>query len=70
MGSVSEADIDRAAGRIYHTQIRLGMLDPAETQEYMLLGPEAVDSAASRALSRRAAQVIAARRRTCTIRTD
>ena len=56
MGSVTEADIDRAAGRIYHTQIKLGMLDEPEDQEYQTWGPEMVDTAESRALSRRAAQ--------------
>ena len=56
LGSVTEADIDRAAGRIYHTQIKLGMLDPADDQEYQTWGPELVDNAESRALSLRAAQ--------------
>ena len=56
LGSVTEADIDRAAGRIYHTQIKLGMLDPADDQEYQTWGPELVDNEESRALSLRAAQ--------------
>jgi beta-glucosidase-like glycosyl hydrolase len=56
LGAVTEADIDRAAGRIYHTQIKLGMLDEPEDQEYQRWGPEMVDTVESRALSRRAAQ--------------
>ena len=54
--SVSKADIDRAAARIYSTQIRLGMLDDPTDQLYTSYGQEKVDTAASRALSLRAAQ--------------
>ena len=56
MGAVAKADIDRAAGRIYHTQIKLGMLDASAEQEYQTWGAEAVDNAEARALSLRAGQ--------------
>jgi beta-glucosidase-like glycosyl hydrolase len=56
LGAVTEADIDRAAARIYMTQIKLGMLDDAATQEYETWGAEAVDNVEARALSLRAAQ--------------
>jgi hypothetical protein len=54
-GSVTKADIDRAAGRVYTTQILLGMLDPMEGQPYLSIPPGAVDSAEHRALALRAA---------------
>lgn len=55
-GGVSHADIDQAAGRIYSTMIKLGMLDPMEGQAYTTIPPEAVDSAASRAAALNAAE--------------
>ena len=44
LGSVTEEDIDRAAARIYHTQIRLGMLDPPDSQQYRLALRQALDT--------------------------
>lgn len=56
-GSVSEADIDRAARRVYRTAFRLGMLDPMEDQYYVnKLGPDRVDSPKHRALALEAAR--------------
>ena len=37
MGAVSEADIDRAAGRIYHTQIKLGAGTPQHGLSFVVL---------------------------------
>lgn len=54
-GAVSDADVDTAFGRILTTQIELGMLDPMEDQPYVRIGPESVDSNASRAVALRAA---------------
>lgn len=55
-GAVSHEDVDRAAGRIFTTQIELGMFDPMDGQQYVKLGPEVVDSNDSRKIALRAAQ--------------
>ena len=53
---MSKADVDRAAGRLYRLQFRLGMLDDTATQPYVHLGPEDVDSAEGRAAALQAAE--------------
>ena len=55
-GAVSEADVDLAASRVYTMHIKLGLLDPMEAQDYVKIGPEAVDSADHRSLALRAAR--------------
>lgn len=50
------SDVDRAARRYFRTMMRLGMFDPMDRQPMVTeIGPEQVDSPASRALAKRTA---------------
>jgi len=54
-GAVSEEDVDRASARVIRTMIKLGLLDPMDQQPLTRIGPEVVDSAASREVALSAA---------------
>ncbi len=54
-GLVTEADIDAALTPAMRVRMRLGMFDPPEVVPYSKIGMEVVDSAAHRAVARRAA---------------
>ncbi|MFY1637640.1 glycoside hydrolase family 3 C-terminal domain-containing protein [Solwaraspora sp. WMMB335] len=51
-GLLTEADIDRAAGRILAVRIRLGDLDPAEDNPYAGTGTEVINCPAHQELAR------------------
>jgi beta-glucosidase len=55
-GLVNEAEINLALHRLLRTRLQLGMLQPAGCSPYEKIGPEQVDTAASRALALRAAE--------------
>lgn len=54
-GLVTEADIDAALTPAMRVRMRLGMFDPPEVVPFSKIGMEVVDSAAHRAVARRAA---------------
>jgi beta-glucosidase len=54
-GLVTDADLDRAAIRLFTARFRLGMFDPPAAVPWSGLGAETVDSPAHRALARAAA---------------
>jgi beta-glucosidase len=54
-GLASEADLDRALGRLFTARFRLGLFDRADATPWSSLGEETVDSAANRQLAREAA---------------
>ena len=56
-GTVSRAEVEAAARRVFTTAVELGLLDPMDevTQPLLSLGPEQVDSKDSRAAALRAA---------------
>jgi beta-glucosidase len=53
---VTLAEIDRSLHRLLLERLRLGMLQPASCSPWSGIGPDQVDSAASRALAARAAE--------------
>lgn len=55
-GLVNESQIHLALHRLLRTRLRLGMLQPAGCSPYEKIGPEQIDTAASRALALRAAE--------------
>jgi beta-glucosidase len=54
-GLVVEADLDRAAVRLFTARFRLGLLDPAPETPWSRLGAETIDTPAHRQLAREAA---------------
>ena len=55
-GLISEAEIDRAVGRLFRARFRLGMFNPPESVSYTAISYGTVDSKAHRDLARRAAR--------------
>ncbi len=55
-GSLAEADVDRALGRVLTARFRLGMFDPPEKNPYASIPMSVVDSAEHRALALEAAR--------------
>lgn len=53
---IAAQDVNRALHRLLLARFRLGMLQPASCSPYAAIGPEAVDTPASRALALRAAE--------------
>lgn len=54
-GLISEAEIDRALGRLLATKFKLGLFDPAARVRYTAIPESVIDSPEHRALARRAA---------------
>ena len=54
-GLITEAEIDRALGRLLATKFKLGLFDPAARVRYTAIPESVIDSPEHRALARRAA---------------